>query len=90
MFAEHNLHDVVIAALDTGFRKSELLPLTWLDIDWRRRTLTVRAAYTKGCETRMMLLTERLTPILQARKVHHTGDGVLGTAPVIKPSDAQS
>ena len=61
-----------------AIRKSELLALTWHDIDWRRGTLTVHAAYTKGRETRTMPLRERLTAILKARRVQSAGDSLFG------------
>ena len=42
------LTPVVVTALHTGFRKSELLALTWEDVDFTRRSITVRAAYAKN------------------------------------------
>src|SRR2546426_287422 len=47
-----HLKPLVITALHTGFRTSELLSLTWSDIDSRRRVITVRSAYAKNGESR--------------------------------------
>jgi integrase len=41
------LKPLVITALHTGFRAAELLSLAWDDVDFRRRTITIRAAYAK-------------------------------------------
>jgi integrase len=64
------LKPVVIAALHTGFRASELRSLTWKDVDFRRRTITVRAAYAKNGESRTMPMNEVLTTTLKAVKLH--------------------
>jgi integrase len=46
------LKPLVVTALHTGFRASELLSLTWDDVDFCRRLITVRAAYAKNGENR--------------------------------------
>lgn len=40
-----HLRPIVIAALHTGFRKSELLSPTWDSVNFRQRIITVEAAY---------------------------------------------
>jgi integrase len=50
----------VLAALHTGFRKSELLSLHWAQVDFRHRLLTVDAAYVKNGETRSVPMTATL------------------------------
>jgi site-specific recombinase XerD len=47
-----HLKPLIITALHTGFRASELLSLSWADIDFNRRVITVRAAYAKNGERR--------------------------------------
>jgi integrase len=42
------LADLLVCALDTGLRKSEMLALEWSDIDFESRTITVRALTTKS------------------------------------------
>ena len=41
-------HTMVVMALSTGLRCSELFALKWLDIDWERLTLLVRRAIVDG------------------------------------------
>jgi integrase len=72
------LRALVIAALDTSFRKSELLALTWQDLDWRRGTITVQAAYVKGRETKPMPMTERLTALLKGLTVPSKDASIFG------------
>ncbi len=41
-------HTMVVTALSTGLRCSELFALKWLDIDWERLTVLVRRAIVDG------------------------------------------
>jgi integrase len=59
------LKPLVIAALHTGFRASELLSLTWDEVDFRRHVVTVRAAYAKNGESRSVPMNKVLTEILR-------------------------
>jgi integrase len=63
------LKPLVITALHTGFRASELCSLTWDDIDFRRRVITVRAGYAKNGESRSVPMNEVLTATLKAVKL---------------------
>ena len=51
-------------ALHTGFRSSDLLSLTWKDVDFQQRSITVRAAYAKNGESRSVPMNEVLTATL--------------------------
>ena len=42
-----HLYRLVVAALETGCRKGELLGLTWRDVDLKRREITLQAERTK-------------------------------------------
>jgi integrase len=46
-----------------------LCSLTWHDIDFRRRTVTIRAGYAKNGESRTVPMDEVLTTILKAAKL---------------------
>ena len=46
------LAPLVVTALHTGFRVSELLSLTWEDVSFCHQVITVRAAYAKNGESR--------------------------------------
>lgn len=62
------LRSIVIAALDSGMRKGELLKLTWNDIDFENRIITVRAFNTKTMRARSVAVTSRLAIELERRK----------------------
>ena len=64
-----------LTALHTGFRVSELLSLTWEDVDFRRRVMTVRAAYVKNGESRSVPMNEVLTATLQTVRMSTSTDG---------------
>ena len=49
---------------------SELLTLTWENVDFRRRLLTVQTAYTKNGERRTIPMNAVLTATLKALKLH--------------------
>ncbi|MBI4639780.1 MAG: site-specific integrase [Candidatus Tectomicrobia bacterium] len=63
------LKPVVITALQTGFRKSELLSLTWENIDFQHRLITVDAAYAKNGEARTIPMNSFLTETLRVIKI---------------------
>jgi integrase len=60
-----HLRTIVIAALDTGMRRGELLKLRWSDIDFENLLITVRAFNTKTMRQRQIAMTLRLTNELQ-------------------------
>jgi integrase len=66
------LKPLVITALHTGFRKSELLSLQWANIDFRHHLIKVEAAYTKTREARSVPMSETLTATLKQHKIHAT------------------
>jgi integrase len=68
------LKPLVITALNTGFRSSELLSLTWADVDFLSGSVTVRAAYAKNGESRSVPMNKVLTEILRTIKI---GDSML-------------
>ena len=45
---------MIIAALDTGMRRGEMLALRFGDIDWTRRMITLRGVTTKSRRTRLV------------------------------------
>ena len=49
--ASPHLRSMIIAALDTGMRRGEMLALRFGDIDWTRRMITLRGATTKSRRT---------------------------------------
>ena len=65
-----HLRPVVIAAIHTGFRKSELLSLTWGNVDFRHQLVTVEAGYAKNGEARSIPMTSFLTEALKPIRIH--------------------
>jgi integrase len=56
---------MVIARLHIGFRTSELLSLTWEDVDFHRQTITIKATYAKNGESRSGPMNDILTATFQ-------------------------
>jgi integrase len=56
---------LVIAAIDTGMRRGELLSLLWSDVDIEAKTITLRALETKTLKSRVLPISERLYCELQ-------------------------
>lgn len=54
-----HLYPIVVAALDTGARKGELLAIRWSDINALQRSITLRAMTTKTMNTRIVPLSGR-------------------------------
>jgi integrase len=61
--ADEVLRPILIAALHTGFRRSELFQLTWQDIDFRQGV--IRVVHTKNGERRELPMTNTLRESLQ-------------------------
>lgn len=57
---------IVVAALDTGMRRGEILKQRWEDVDLSRRILSVSRSKTVGGEGREIPLTNRLADLLAA------------------------
>jgi integrase len=55
-----HLKPLLIALLDTGARKGEMLKLKWADVDFKSRLITINALNTKTLRTRQLALTQRL------------------------------
>ena len=59
---------LVLAAMHTGFRTSELRSRTWADVDFRNSSVTILSAYAKNDDTRSGPMTPDLESAL--RKVY--------------------
>ena len=68
---ESYIYPMIVTALHTGMRKSELLNLKWSDIDFDRGTVTVQAKedwHTKNYKSRTLQLTPMLYGVLGEQK----------------------
>jgi len=75
-----HLRPIVIAALDTGMRRGELLNQVWEDIDFDRKVLSVTHSKTAEGEHRLIPMTARLLATLNGMRkesgiVFTYGDG---------------
>src|SRR6266540_3916105 len=61
-----HLRPIVIAAIDTGMRRGELLSLRWRDVDFEHDLISIQAFNTKTMRERQVSLTARLSQELQA------------------------
>ncbi len=68
------LRSVIIAALDTGMRRGEMLALRFADIDFGRLLITLRGSTTKSGKTRFVPIpTERLRAVLEWLRLDAAG-----------------
>ena len=68
-----HLRDVVIAALETGCRKQELLSLQWQQVHWDRNELYLPGAKTKTKRPRRIPISAALHEMLVRRQRGPTG-----------------
>lgn len=66
--AAPHLRSIIVAALDGGLRRGEILAERWEHVDFTRRILYVSKSKTAGGEGREIPLTERLFADLVARR----------------------
>jgi integrase len=66
--AAPHLRRIIIAAADTGMRRSEILSQRWEDIDFFRKVLVVTKSKTAEGESREMPLSNRLLGLLSAER----------------------
>ena len=55
-----HIKPIVIALLDTGARKGEMLKLVWRDVDFDNSIITIRGETTKTLRSRQVVITHRL------------------------------
>ena len=78
--AEEPLRSVIVVAIHTGLRAySEALTLTWENIDFQRKTLTVLDCYSKTKESRTVPLNSVALATLKALKARVPGPQVFMT-----------
>jgi integrase len=70
-----HLKPLLVALLDTGCRRGEMLKLVWRDVDLQSRVITVRAENSKTFKERQVGITERLCTMLLS--IRETAKGEL-------------
>ena len=71
--APPHLQRLIIAALETGCRRGELLALTWRDVNLQRREITVRAETSKTRTARVLPVSARLAAVLEMARLDPAG-----------------
>lgn len=66
--AAPHLRDIIIASLDTGMRRGEILAQRWEHIDFNRQLVYVSKSKTGGGEGREIPMTARLLQLLVQRR----------------------
>src|SRR5712692_7127208 len=74
--AAPHLRSIIVAALDTGMRRGEILGQRWEHVDFTRRLLYVTRSKTAGGEAREIPLTHRLFDLLEQ---HRQAEGLIFT-----------
>ncbi len=59
------LQEIIVFAINTGFRQSEILDLKWPQIDFERRTVTISEQKNRGVDT--LPLNETVMKLLRGR-----------------------
>ena len=70
-----DLQTLIKLALETAMRREELATLTWEQIDFKRRTITLLAASTKNSTARTIPMSPRTIEILMALEVERCSIG---------------
>ena len=84
-----HLKPILICALDTGLRRNELFTLTWADIDFEERRITVQAMNAKTLKMRQLPMSGRVFDELSKLFASSSGDrrqSVFGIQDSIKRS----
>lgn len=66
--AAPHLRDIIIASIDTGMRRGEILAQRWEHIDFNRQLVYVSKSKTGGGEGRELPMTARLLQLLTVRR----------------------
>ena len=69
-----HLQRLIIAAIETGCRRGELLSLTWANVSIERREITIRAERSKTRTYRVLPVSGRLRGILVMAKLDPAGE----------------
>jgi integrase len=66
------VHPLLVTALHTGMRKSELFNLKWADIDFEQDSITIQSKddwHTKNYKSRVLQMTEVLSSTLKEHRI---------------------
>jgi integrase len=78
--ASPELQILIKLALETAMRREELVTLTWGQIDFKRRTVTLLAADTKNATARTIPLSPKALEILKTLQMEHCSTAPLAAS----------
>jgi integrase len=78
--AGHRLSGLIVAALETGCRRGELLNVRWADVNLDGRELTIRGETAKDRDVRVVPISARLAAVLEMAKTDPAGREYAQTA----------
>lgn len=70
------LQEITVFAINTGLRQSEILDLTWRQVDLNRRTIVIYEQKNKGVDT-LPLNQNALNVLMQRNQYPHGEDGLV-------------
>ncbi len=71
--AGHHLYALIIAALETGCRRGELLSMQWCQVRWDQNVILLPEELTKNHEARVIPMSQRLKAVLDMRRLGPDG-----------------
>ncbi|MFC1718866.1 tyrosine-type recombinase/integrase [Candidatus Poribacteria bacterium] len=76
---DSHIYALVVTAIHTGMRKGELFNLTWADINFDKRMVTIQPKddwSTKNYKSRTIMLTPDLYDVLRKHRIQHLEMGI--------------
>ncbi len=73
-FCNPSLRAIIICALNTAMRKSEIITLKWLNVDMENRVITLEQSNTKSKKTRRVPMNSALRTLLLEQKLKSGGN----------------
>lgn len=77
---------MTLLALNTGMRRGELTSITWSDVNFHTKTVTIRAGYAKSAKARHIPLNSEALEVLKVYRKQSDPEGRLFNVVSVKKS----